>query len=182
MICGARCRDSNLKFQIRVATRTNLVAHSGNVDAAAMFHVAFGTTRSFERTFRDRVLRRATYTNGLMRWAVVASKAGAIRCVRGILPSRRHMAHRALPFQNRVRRTQSSARVRARILCHTSPCNPNHRQQRRQHAKPKTSALECRRPFEIVQVDPLRQLLRCPRSRHLLLVPFCFLPSLLLYF
>src|SRR5208282_23552 len=76
------------------------------------------------------------------------------------------MARCALPFQHRVRRAHPPARIHPRILCETVPANPSKRQQRRHHAEPQFRALERRRPLEIVQVHPLRQLLRRPRPSH----------------
>src|SRR6516164_842897 len=76
------------------------------------------------------------------------------------------MTNRTVLFQYRVGLAHSSVRIDARIARNSPPRDPAHGKQRHQHAEPQLRALIWRRPLEIIEVNPLRQLLCCPCSRH----------------
>ncbi len=76
------------------------------------------------------------------------------------------MAEVTLLFKNSVRLGKTAAAVNERALEKSAPGDPKESEQGKQQAEPEFRALQRRRPFEIVEVDALSQLLCCPRSRH----------------
>jgi hypothetical protein len=76
------------------------------------------------------------------------------------------MAGGALSSENRVRGGQASCGVDAAIAANGIPRNPQDRDRRGNDGKQKSPAPQWTRPFEVVEIDPLREFLGCACSRQ----------------
>src|SRR5208337_3435075 len=138
-----------------MAFGASLVTGGADIDAPAMLGVACGALRHLRLHL---VL--------VMDWAVMAGEAGAVGGGGKKLAGLLHVASGALLFQHGVRLAHPAAGVDARIVEKAAPGDPDERHWRHQNAEPQLGALVGRPPFEIIQVDALRQLLGCACSRH----------------
>ena len=100
--------------------------------------------------------------------AVVAGQA----CIAGGLCGKGahllHVAGGALFFENGVGLGHSPAGIHTMVAGKTTPGDPEQREQRQQEAEPEFGALQRRRPFEIIKVDALGELLCCACACHVL--------------
>jgi hypothetical protein len=76
------------------------------------------------------------------------------------------VASDAVVGENGVRFGHFAAAVDAGILGEDEPSNPGQREQGKQDGQAQFGALQRRRPFEIVQVDALREFFRCASACH----------------
>jgi hypothetical protein len=146
-------RRAAASFQIPVALRASLVLRRNNIHSPAVFGVARRATKCIR-------LRSVVHR------PIVARQTSRIAGLRRKHARRLHVARRTVSLQHRVRLAHSPARIHPRVPRKSVPANPNQRDRRQPHAQPKLRALQRRRPLEIIQVDPLRQLLGCPCSSH----------------
>ncbi len=148
VMCHAAAR-----FQFPVALRATFVLRRDKVPPPAVFSVARRATKCIR-------LRSVVY------WPIVARQTSRIAGHRRKHPRRPHVARRTISLQHRVRLAHSPARIHPRVPRKSVPANPSQRHRRQPHAQPKLRALQPSRPLEIIQVDPLSQLLGCSCSRH----------------
>ena len=102
----------------------------------------------------------------MMDGAVVAVEASGVRRFRGECARRSQVAGSAIFFEHRVRFAHAAAGIDAMIARKSAPGNPNQCEKRQREAKPEFRTLQRRRPFEIVEVDALRQLFCCACACH----------------
>lgn len=102
----------------------------------------------------------------MMDGPVVAVETRAVRHFSGKCARRSQVACSAIFFQYRMRFAHATAGIDAMIARKAAPGNPNQGEQRQREAKPKFGALQRRRPFEIVEVNALRELFCCSCSCH----------------
>jgi hypothetical protein len=102
----------------------------------------------------------------MMDGPVVAVETGGVRHFGGKCACRSQVACSAIFFQHRMRFAHAAAGVDAMITRKAAPGNPNHGKQRQREAKPEFGALQRCRPFEIVEVNALRELFCCTCSCH----------------
>jgi hypothetical protein len=141
-----------------MACSARLVAGGAEINAAAMFGVAFGTSEFSFVNETDRV----------MDGAVVTREAAQVGSLRGECSGLLHVARSAFSFKDRMRCRQPAAAVNAGILVKSAFRDPNKREQWQQEAKPEFRALQRRRPLKIIQVDALREFLCCACACHVL--------------
>ena len=153
--CNMRSKSSRASafLQIRVTLRATLVPRRNDIHSSAMLRVARRATKCFG-------------LRGVMHRPIVARQTSRIAGLRGKRALPLQVARRALSLQHRVRRAHPPARVHPRIARETVPPDPHQSNRRHANAQPKPRALQRRRPLEVIQVDPLRQLLGCSCSRH----------------
>jgi hypothetical protein len=102
----------------------------------------------------------------VMNRPVVTGEASGVSRFRGKCACRSQMAGSAIFFEHRVRFAHAAAGIDAMIARKTAPGNPNQSEKRQREAKPEFGTLQRRRPFEIIEVNPLRELFCCSCSRH----------------
>ena len=165
-----KSRRGNTRRQIAVALCARLVPRRRQIQPPVMLHMAFRASKLLS-------LRCCL----VMRWPVMTSQARRIRRRSRKSSRQLPMARRALLFEHCVCSTQSPAGINAIIMSKKVPTDPHQRNHRRQNRQPQFRALERSRPFEIIQVNPLRDRLGCPCPCHFWrcggLPPLC-LPNL----
>jgi len=143
----------NANTGLVVTLGASLVAGSGNVNAAPVFGVAGGA------------IGRGN-ARGVMRGAVVATKAGAVGSFSGKCARLLDVASGAFFFEDRMSARHAAARVDAVVAGEAAPGDPEERGERQDQAQPELGALERCRPLEIVEVDALGELFSCACSGH----------------
>jgi hypothetical protein len=99
-------------------------------------------------------------------WPIVAGEAGAVGGFGGKSAGLLEVARGAFFFEDGVGCGHAAAAVDAGIFGERAFSDPHQCEEREQDAEPQFGALQRRRPFEIVQVDALRQLFCCACSWH----------------
>src|SRR5258708_12873866 len=113
-----------------------------------------------------RCARRSGRLCGVMDGAIVAVETSVVPHFRGKCAGCLDVARGTFIFENSVCLGQTSAAVNAGVFQNRALGDPQEREQRQQDAEPEFHALQSRRPFEIIEVDALRQFLSCSRSLH----------------
>src|SRR5712692_4276901 len=134
--------------QVAVAFSASLIAGGGDILAAAVFRVA-------------RFAGRSRRLRGVVYGPVVAGEASVVGSLRRKCASLLRVTGSAFFFEDGVRFREVAAAVNARVFENGAFGNPEEREQGKQEAEPEFGALERRRPLEIVEVDALREFLRC---------------------
>ena len=139
--------------QIAVTLRASLIPRRQKIHPSAMFHMA-GRALQFRNSRR------------MMRRSVMASQASTLFGLRRKDACFFHVASCAFLLDHRMRPAQSPARVHSRVPRKSVPRNPAQRQHWQKQAQPQFHTLFRRRPLEIIEVDPLRDLLGCACPCH----------------
>jgi hypothetical protein len=137
----------------------SLIADGGDVDTAAMLGVAW---RAF-----DRFCVCGPRGDGVMDGAVVAGETGAVGGFCGEDTGLLEVASGAFFFEYGVSGAHAAAGIDAGVSCGGTPSYPDQGDDRKQKAEPEFGAPVPRRPFEIVEVDPLGEFF-CGASAHFL--------------
>src|SRR5216683_2681285 len=148
-----KVRRTVARGQIRMALRARSVAGSGQANRTSMIGMAGGTggREHLRRVMNRSVVAREAFLIG----DLLAEKA----CLRDV-------AGGALSGQHGVRGGQASRRVHSAVASYAIPSKPQHREGQENHRDQKSPTAQRTGSLEILQVDSLRQLLGCARSRH----------------
>src|SRR6267142_6681827 len=154
-VSDVRCEPPRVAagLQIGVTFGASLIAGSDNVDAPAVFGVA-------------RRARGSCYLCCVVNGPVMAAQASGVGSLSGKCAGSLQMPRRAFSFEHGVRCAHAARRIDAIISGKSSPRDPEERDQWQQQAEQEFGALQRRRPLEIVEVDTLREFLRCTCSCH----------------
>ena len=136
-----------------MALRAGGVARSGEADRPAMIRVAgnAGWSEHLRRVMNRPVVAGQTFLVG----DLLAEKSRL-----------RDVAGGALLGQHGVCGGQASRRVHAAVAPQSVPGKPHNRKRRESRRKQEAPVAQRMRPFEIIQVDALREFFSCACSRH----------------
>jgi hypothetical protein len=139
-----------------VALRTICIARGGKANRSPMIAVAGSA-------------RRREGLHFVMQGAVMAREAFLVDHFFVVKTQVGQVASGALLGENRVRGGQASGGVHAGVAANAIPRDPQEGERRRCDGQQKSPAAQRARPFEVVEIDALREFLgcACPRQEFL---------------